>query len=129
MRALLGTSVWDDAYTFALVRNPWALMVSCYFWWLQRAPLFEHLSRRASVVKDMGGFRQFCFSEFGRSMLNEWPGTLSDWFTDDSGRDIVKFVGTVECLDRDVQTMLSEMGAVYIGPIPRLNPTKHNEST
>jgi hypothetical protein len=123
LRRLIGPNIWESAYKFTLVRNPWATMVSSYFWWLQKAPQYPFLAQRAELVKAMGGFRPFLFSELGRTMINELPGTMSDWFTED-GCDIVNFVGRVETIDFDIQTALSQMGATCPHAVPHLNRTE-----
>jgi len=124
LRALVGADIWARAYKFALVRNPWATMVSSYFWWLQKAPRFPFLAERAELVKAMGGFRPFLRSELGSTMINELPGTMSDWFMEE-GRDIVDFVGQVETIDRDMQAILFQMGATCGSRVPHLNQTEH----
>src|ERR1700680_2807691 len=44
LRQLVGRGTWQRAYKFTLVRNPWATMVSSYFWWLQKAHRFPYLA-------------------------------------------------------------------------------------
>lgn len=100
VREILGP-VWDNAFTFSYVRNPWDLMVSSYYWWTTHASAFPPLAPDAAKVKAMKDFGEFIRSDYGRTMINEQVGTdCCEWLTAD-GETVVDFVGKFENLDAD----------------------------
>ncbi len=100
VRHILGP-VWDKAFKFSFVRNPWDLMVSSYHWWLTHAGEFPSLMPHVSRIREMKSFGVFVNSEYGQRMINEQPGQdLLDWISD-GDNVIIDFVGQYENLDSD----------------------------
>ncbi|WP_198648537.1 sulfotransferase family 2 domain-containing protein [Cyanothece sp. BG0011] len=104
-KVVMGERVWEDIFSFAFVRNPWDLMVSSYFWWLQIAPASrkERVRKQAEEIRLLGSFSAFINSVYGQNMINDRWGNLVDWIADEQGQIIVKFVGRFENLEVDWQ--------------------------
>ncbi|NEO98873.1 MAG: sulfotransferase family protein [Symploca sp. SIO2E9] len=100
-REVVGNRVWEECFTFALVRNPWDLMVSSYNWWLQKASKYEQLHQEIEAIRQLGSFPAFINSIYGSMMLNEYYGSIVDWICDCRQKVIVEFVGKFESLDDD----------------------------
>lgn len=126
VRALVGRSFWDSAFTFSFVRNPWDLMVSSYHWWLQKAPSLPAHRNRARTVAAMSGFRTFATSTFGRTHINERRGNFRDWLCDARGEQIVRFVGTVETIERDWDDIRRQTG-LPLPSLPHVNRSSHDD--
>ena len=121
VRRVLGP-MWEQAFKFSFVRNPWDLMVSSYHWWLSYAGGFASLARPVSEIRKLGSFRAFLESDFGLVMLNEQPGRdLLEWITE-GGEVIVDFVGRYESLDRDWEQVCQRLKVQPI-PLSRQNHT------
>jgi|688.fasta_scaffold200496_1 hypothetical protein len=123
-KEVIGERAWEDTFSFAFVRNPWDLMVSNYFWWLQIASNSKHdrLSKQAEEISCLGGFEEFLNSVYGSEMIVDHYGSMADWIVDDNDQIIVKFVGKFENLENDWH---------HIGKIINLRDTKlfhHNNS-
>ncbi len=123
-KTVLGELVWEDIFSFAFVRNPWDLMISSYFWWLQIAPKSnkKEVCEQAEEIRRLGSFSTFVNSVYGSEMINDQYGNMVDWITDEQHQIIVKFVGKFENLEADWQC---------IGKILNLEDTKlphHNKS-
>ena len=124
LKAWIGEDLWNRAFKVAFVRNPWDLMVSSYTWWLQKAPSYPHFSAQVAQVQALGSFKNFLASDFGSHMINEVTGSMEDWFQD-SGRDIVDYVGKVETIDADLRAIRDVAGLADGGILlEQLNPTK-----
>ncbi|MEY2481196.1 MAG: hypothetical protein QOI04_2123 [Verrucomicrobiota bacterium] len=114
VRQILG-AMWDQAFKFGFVRNPWDLMVSSYHWWLSYAGAFASLAPQVSRIRKMGSFRAFLESDFGQTMINEQGGRdLSEWIAE-GDKVIVDFVGRYENLDRDWEHVCERL---KVAPIP-----------
>jgi hypothetical protein len=109
LKAWIGEDLWNRAFTVAFVRNPWDLMVSSYNWWLQKAPSYPHFNDQVAQVQALGSFKSFLASDYGLHMINEVAGSMEDWFQD-SGRDIVDYVGKVETIDADLRAIRVSCG-------------------
>ena len=123
-KEVLGERAWEDIFSLAFVRNPWALMVSNYFWWLQIASDSKHerLSKQAEEIRCLGSFEKFLNSAYGTEMIVDHYGSMADWIVDDKNQIIVKFVGKFENLENDWQ---------HIGRIINLEDARlfhHNKS-
>jgi hypothetical protein len=112
-RAAVGESLWQQYFSFAFVRNPFDLMVSSYFWWLEKAHKFRKLDRLRAEVEGMADFNEFISSRFGREYVNEYPGDMFDWIAE-NGEIIVDFVGRVENLDDDWKTICGKIGVPFV---------------
>jgi hypothetical protein len=125
IKFLLGEDTWKRYFSFAFVRNPWDLMVSCYHWWLQKAPQLPPHRRKAVRVKKMPDFTEFMASEFGKYMINERYGNLYDWISE---RDeiIVDYVGKVESIGDDWKAICEHVG-MEATAIPHLNRTERRD--
>lgn len=119
VRFLLGPAEWDRCFSFAFVRNPWDLMVSCYHWWLQKAPGLPPHRRRAKKVARLGGFHRFLRSPYGAAMINERRGDLFDWYSDGS-RVVVDHVGRLETIEEDWKEVCGRAGLPRVG-MPHVN--------
>jgi Sulfotransferase family len=121
VRALLGPAWWDGSFRFALVRNPWDVMVSSYHWWIGSAGSFPHLHHHARRIEEMGSFAAFMRSEYGTSMINEVGCTdMLEWICED-GQVIVDFIGRYERLDDDWQEICRRIG---VEPIELLHKNR-----
>lgn len=119
LKELLGKDIWESSYRFTVVRNPWDLMVSCYEWWLHTGPRIAHLREMAEQVRALEGFPAFLDSPFGRTMINECPGTMLDWLEVD-GRLAVDSCLRFEQLEQDWEKLESRL-ALGLAPLPHLN--------
>ncbi len=127
VRAVLGKNVWNDYFSFTFVRNPWAMMVSSYHWWLQKAPCFRgRLPRLAHKVACMNGFDEFIRSSMGRYWINEVPGEIIDWICDCKGNQLVNYVGRVEQIDRDWEH-IGKLTGLPLPKLPYLNNSNHKD--
>jgi hypothetical protein len=108
-RGMIGAEAWDKIYSFALVRNPWDIMVSSYHWWLDRGPGFNSHLKDAMRVRRMSGFEEFLDSDLGMGAHNEQLVPLESWFQLD-GRDIVTRVGRLESLQEDLAALRKDLG-------------------
>lgn len=122
-RAILGDKLFDQYYSFAVVRNPWDMMVSSYHWWVQKAIKFDAFKADMNQGLAFSSFTNFIQSEYGSAMINEFRGNILDWISDDWGRIIVNKVCKFETLNQDWQQVCVEAGLPY-KPLPRKNPTK-----
>jgi hypothetical protein len=87
----LGDNLYDEFFSFCFVRNPFDRMVSIYFH-LKRLP--NHPFHHQAVSLEFAAFIEWS--------LEEQPEKYIDWMVDESGANIVDFVGRLECFDQDV---------------------------
>lgn len=104
---ILGEKNWEKLFSFTFVRNPWDLMVSSYFYWLQIAKTKsqEDIRQQAEEIRRLGSFSNFINSPYGSEMINDEYGNIVDWITDEKDQIIVKFVGKFENLEADWQNI------------------------
>lgn len=115
IRRIVGDGIWDDYFSFAVVRHPYTRAVSLYNW--KRA----EVSRAAADSRVWSwpateAFRQSKnFSEFIRheKFLSSRAGQpQADWVCDEGGRCIVDFVGRFESLAAPIDSITSRLGLV-----------------
>jgi len=121
IRDIIGSKMWESYYSFAFVRNPWDLMVSCYHWWLQRADI-KCFRQDIYNIKAMENFSCFIESKYGTKMINECKGNLYNWISDE-GEVIVDYVGKFENLQNDFDQICLNLNMDYIH-LPHVNKTK-----
>ena len=126
LRKSLSNEEYERYFKFTFVRNPWDLMVSSFFWWRQKAIRFNGLMYTSAMIRNMN-FEDFIKSPYGRYFINEFHGTMSEWF-EENGEDAVNYVGKVECLEKDLKEIarINEISEQNIN-IPELNQTQRSE--
>lgn len=112
MRKRLGATVWEELFTFTLVRNPWDRMYSLYrfrmkhYPWIPRASLSEYLSQLD------------CPNYMARGSMHNFHGNYygaHQYIHDDDGRQIVSFVGRYENRAEDLHTIGERIGCPELG--------------
>jgi hypothetical protein len=124
-RLALGEQRWRDYFSFAVVRNPFDLMVSSYFWWLEKSHKFRKLRGTRQRVRAMSDFGEFVRSDLGRGYINEYRGDIFDWISLD-GEIIVDHVARVETLADDWRVICDRVG-VPAAELPRENTTTRGD--
>jgi hypothetical protein len=108
------TETFNSYFKFAFVRNPWDRLVSEYNFLLERPTHGRH-----ARVKKLDGFKQFIQMQIPRknayqiNMLCNRQGDL-----------LMDFVGKLEDLESDWQTVCTRIGILYQEP-QHTNATEH----
>ena len=97
----LGDKVWDNAYTFAVVRNPWDWQVSLYSYMLKFKTRHQH-----ELTSAMKSFDEYIAWRCERDFQSQ-----SEFLKDDSGDVIVKDVYRLESLSSDIKRLVSHIGS------------------
>lgn len=110
-------TTWDDAFKFAFVRNPWDLVVSTFFYIDKERASLDASEADFADVMGRCDFQQF---------VREYPLLFSDMSAmigDETGRDIIDFVGRFERLEEDFAYVCRRIG--IDAQLPHLNPSRH----
>jgi len=102
-------------FKFAFVRNPWDRLVSEYEFLLRKTKHGRH-----SRVKKLAGFKQFIQMQIPRKDAYQ-----INMLCNREGELLMDFVGKIENLDEDWQTVCDRIGIPYQA-LPRKNAGDHN---
>lgn len=108
-----------EYFTFTFVRNPWALVVSTYHYWVKVFAEHEELGR---LDPDFPPLLDGDFSAFVR----RYPMAATDqtaFISDEQGRSLANFVGRSERLYDDFETVCSRIGVT--ATLRHENATEH----
>lgn len=114
VRGYLGKGLWDNYYTFTIVRNPWDRIVSLYYWYKNYG--WTDFEGKAEKIRGLADFNAFVKSKY-----LELPSCSS--YIYDSGKKIVNFVGKLESIEQDFNYICNQIGLPHID-LPRENVTK-----
>lgn len=106
------TDVFDAAFKFTFVRNPWDWQVSNYAYALQTPAHGQH-----DTIRELGSFDAYIRYQFEQS-----APTQGSFIYDDRGQQLVDFVGRFESLNEDFQTVCERIGVR--AELPFLNTSK-----
>lgn len=116
IRAVVGEGLWTAYFTFAVVRHPYARLVSFYDWTRAAvaraapdAPVWKWPATEAFLAT--GNFSEFI--RHGKFLSSPASRPQADWVCDEDGRCIVEFVGRFEELPRCIETISARLG---LGP-------------
>ena len=110
IRQTVGADVFDRYFSFCFVRNPWAWQVSLYHY----------------VLKDQSHKQHKLFTSFqGFDEYLAWrcDGNVQfqkDYLVDEQDNQIVKFIGRMENLSQDFQTICNKL-ELGLPALPHLN--------
>ena len=107
-RDLVGPRVWDRSFTFTFVRNPWARVVSEYT---------KHRHDPNSGLSLKEGFTRWVCNG-GNWLARE--NTMTDFVSDDEGREIVDYIGRIEDSGRSFKDICQQIGIPPV-ELPKLN--------
>lgn len=105
---------FERYFKFAFVRNPWERLVSEYEFLLRKTTHGRH-----ARVKKLDGFDDFIKMQIPRRDAYQ-----SKMLCDRDGKLLMDFVGKLENLNTDWQTVCNHIGIEY-QPLPRKNVTDH----
>jgi len=112
IRQFLPPEIWDNAYKFAFVRNPWDRLYSHY----------QYRKKRNKLRK--GTFQDLSFAEWVQENIPEKaPGNLQpqyQWISDENGVSIVDFIGRFDRLATDFERLCHEVDLPIL-PLAHLN--------
>jgi hypothetical protein len=113
IRRVVGAAVWEDYFSFTIVRHPYLRLISFYHW--KRATVSRAATN--SPVWSWPATEAFCqsktFSEFIRHekfLASPAIQPQADWVCDEDGRCIVDFVGRFEELQAAIDTVARRLG-------------------
>ncbi len=114
MQRTLGTALWDKLYTFSFVRNPWARLVSLYYYRIRKGHFGQELSFRDYVLRLRDFYagdscELFAYDGFYRR--------CSDYILDADGNILVSFVGRYENRAEDLAHIGRNIGSPDIGKL------------
>ncbi len=102
---------YKDYYKFCFVRNPWDLVVSCYFWWIQQTKM-EFRKLQGKLLEKIG-FANYAIS-FYTDYINEifhcGMGQCYWILGEDNNTKCVDFIGCFENLQTDFNTICDTIG-------------------
>nr|WP_272508213.1 sulfotransferase family 2 domain-containing protein [Salinibacter ruber] len=107
--------IWDDYFTFGFVRNPWAWQVSLYFYMLETESHHQH-----DLIASMEDF-----DEYIHWRVNEDKHLQSEFFCDADGRLMVDYIGRLESIREDFQTICEQIGVE--ASLPHKNASSHRD--
>lgn len=132
LKLIHGAAVWDAAYKFAFVRNPWDRLVS---WWA----MIEQFRPQHEQGRDLNNFFKYVHSNartFEEFIVN-CPDDIEDdngkkcilrnqidYTVDENGASMVDFIGKFENLHVDFNHVLKTVGREP-RPLPHHNKTPH----
>lgn len=106
---------WDEYFTFAFVRNPWAWQVSLYHFMQQQESHYQH-----ETVARIDSFADYLdWRVDGRVRLQQ------KYICDEDGTLMVDFVGRVERMSEDFQEICSRVGVD--ASLPHKNKSSHRD--
>lgn len=117
---------YKDYYKFCFVRNPWDLVVSSYFWWIQQTKM-EFRKLQGKLLDQMGFFNYVMsfYTDYINEIFHCGMGQ-SYWLLNDDNRSMcVNHIGRFENLEEDFDQILQ---AIKLSPmkLPVKNATRHN---
>lgn len=120
----LGKDTFDSYFSFAVVRNPWDWLVSIYTYKYKTRHDHHH-----DLIKDFSSFDEYIRWRCSGKWVHQ-----KDFIFDESGKQLVSFIGRFENLDEDFQYICSKIGASISLPKVNVSKTKpyqayYNEET
>jgi len=116
---------YKDYFKFCFVRNPWDLVVSSYFWWVQQTRMeFRQLQGK---ILDQMGFSNYVMSfytDYVNELFHCGMGQCYWLLDDDNSSQCVNYVGRFENLQEDLDRVCEIIG-LSPGRLPTRNATTH----
>lgn len=112
IRRVLGSRVWSNIFTFALVRNPWDRMASLYFYRLKKGQIDSTLSFREYISQ----LRSPQYSLKGS--MHSRPAyyySACEYLCDQNGKLMVDYVGKYEEREQFVDTVSKALAYPGLG--------------
>jgi hypothetical protein len=116
LRAALPAEVFDSYYKFAFVRNPWDWHVSIYHYVRQLSDHPDH-----ELFTSFDGFDRY----LDWRIRERGPELQSSFVLDDSGAQLVDFIGRHETFGRDFATVCQRIGVEC--SLPHKNRSSHRD--
>ncbi len=104
LRGFLGPSAWNELFSFAFVRNPWARLVSWYNMCHER-PSNRFMRFVKCEAPTFSDFLLLTSDLVTRTHFNQ-----IDYVTDSEGEIIVDFIGRYEQLEKDFSHICEQLG-------------------
>lgn len=118
---------YDNYFKFCFVRNPWDLVVSTYFWWIQKTKL--DIRKIQGKILEKLGFNDFVYS-FYTDYINEIHHQglgQTYWIThNDNSSSCIDFVGRFENINNDFLKVCDTLGIIP-QKLKHKNKSTHND--
>ncbi|WP_019509044.1 sulfotransferase family 2 domain-containing protein [Pleurocapsa sp. PCC 7319] len=113
IKSVTGDEVWNNYFSFSLVRNPWDRMVSLYNWCCKGKYKFSICEEAIKA----GSFSQFIRGECFQSLPQQ-----IEYITDNKGNILVDFIGKQESIQEDFDYVCEQLQL----PCTDMQKFKHN---
>lgn len=131
IRKRVGEKIWNEYFKFTIVRNPYDLMVSRYFWHWSRPEkklskelvprkIKVHMVQPSSYIRLLKRFfklRNKTFAETMKYFDRQWKNT--NYYFDKRGKPICDFYIRYENLDQDYREICKKIKIPY-EPLPKI---------
>lgn len=125
IREKIGEKIWNEYYKFTIVRNPYDLAISRYFWYktrptktltsqMTKTRLKQHMFQPSSyvrLIKNILKLNKGNFAELAKHFDKQWKNT--GYYFDSDGRPICDFYIHYEHLDEDYKEVCKHLGMPY----------------
>ncbi len=107
-------NIWNEYFTFAFVRNPWAWQVSLYFYMKQNEEHHQH-----SLINSIGSFEEYILWRVNYDLV-----TQNSFVSDPRGEYMVDFVGRTEYIEKHFSSILNYLNIETT--LPHKNKSSHD---
>ncbi|HWA85787.1 MAG TPA: sulfotransferase family 2 domain-containing protein [Opitutus sp.] len=115
---------WDRLFRFTFVRNPWDLELSRYFFY-RAMKNWSPEDPRAIATNRAGSFRAYLDWRQEQRIKRQ-----VDYIFDEGGAPLLHFVGRVETIDGDFETVTKKIGIdARLPHVNQFNTTAYRKST
>lgn len=126
LRRRVGNAVWSQYFTFSIVRNPWDIAVSMYFYMKDIQPHLERVNGAMARDRFKTMMEDSQHMEFGpwlekNAHLLDLP--QAGFLADNKGNILVEHIGKVENITNDFEYICKKIGVK--SRLPHTNRTQH----
>ncbi len=128
----IGNKIWKEYFKFTVVRNPWDLVVSSYWWEVNKKVSLNDYLRVVNVrglIDYAKDFRKIkkpkSFSDFVRSLPKAYINT--NYYFETNGKPLADFYIRYENIDSDYKKVCKKLKIPYVKLLHLKSKTRKNK--